>query len=63
MKRFSWLLLGVVILTNGVGCGDNKTVIPDKPFTEEQKKAIQAEDRSVEDEESQGKLPKKKGKK
>ena len=37
-----------------LGCSDNKTVIPTAEFTEEQKKAIQAEDAKVADEESHG---------
>lgn len=37
-----------------LGCGESKTVIPTGEFTEEQKKAIQAEDAKVADEESHG---------
>jgi hypothetical protein len=37
-----------------LGCSDNKTVIPTAEFTEEQKKAIKAEDAKVADEESHG---------
>ncbi len=45
-----------------VGCGSQKTVVPTTAFTEEQIKAIQAEDQKIEDEESQGsnKKPKRK---
>lgn len=43
------------LLTLGLlGCGDAKTVIPTAEFTEEQKKAIQAEDAKIADEESHG---------
>jgi len=37
-----------------LGCGDAKTVIPKDEFTEEQKKAIKAEDSKIADEESHG---------
>ena len=43
----------IVLTANLLGCGD-KAVIPNAPFTEEQKKAIQAEDAKVADEESHG---------
>jgi hypothetical protein len=42
------------------GCGSRETVLPKEPFTAEQIAAIKAEDAAVADEESQGKLPKKK---
>ena len=43
----------VLLAANLVGCGD-KAFIPNQPFTEEQKKAIQAEDAKIADEESHG---------
>lgn len=52
---FTRLLLSTILLAPiFAGCGDNKTVIPNAPFTEEQKKAIKAEDSKVADEESHG---------
>jgi len=36
------------------GCSDNQTVIPTTPITEAQKKAIEAEDKKIADEESHG---------
>jgi hypothetical protein len=52
---FARLILGLTLLVAGFsGCGDNKTVIPNAPFTEEQKKAIKAEDSKIADEESHG---------
>ena len=52
---FVRLILGLTLLVTSLnGCGDNKTVIPNAPFTEEQKKAIKAEDSKVADEESHG---------
>jgi hypothetical protein len=44
----------ILLTANFLGCGDSKTVIPNAPFTEEQKKAIQAEDAKIADEESHG---------
>jgi hypothetical protein len=49
-----WLLALVCLL----GCGEPKAVIPTTEFTEEQKKAIQAEDAKIADEESHGKSKK-----
>jgi hypothetical protein len=43
----------LLLTVNLLGCGD-KAVIPNAPFTEEQKKAIQAEDAKVANEESHG---------
>ena len=43
----------ILLAANLLGCGD-KAVIPNAPFTEEQKKAIQAEDAKIADEESHG---------
>lgn len=49
------LILSLTLLVTSLsGCGDNKTVIPNAPFTEEQKKAIKAEDSKIADEESHG---------
>jgi len=47
-------LLAVLVLSNVLGCGEPKTVIPTTPLTEEQKAAIKAEDAKVADEESHG---------
>mgnify|MGYP006280647279 CR=1 FL=1 len=62
MKKFPVLALATLFMLNLVtGCGgDNKTVLP-KPLTEEQKKAIKAEDESVANEEG-GRVKKKSGK-
>lgn len=54
------MVLGPLVFLFLLGCGESKTVIPTKPLTEEQKKAVMEEDKRVEDEESQGKMPKKK---
>ena len=49
MTLVRWMLL-VALLTGGlVGCGEPKTVIPTGEFTEEQKKAIKAEDDKIAD--------------
>jgi hypothetical protein len=57
---FARTILIVIVIGAGLaGCGDSKTVIPNQPFTEEQKKAIQAEDARIADEESHGKNKKK----
>lgn len=58
MKRL--FLLVCVSLGATSGCGSRETVLPNEPFTAEQIAAIKAEDAAVADEESQGKLPKKK---
>ncbi len=57
-----YFLLVVFFSCYLVGCGSQKTVLPTTAFTEEQIKAIQAEDQHIEDEESQGsnKKPKRK---
>jgi hypothetical protein len=60
MSFVKFALLVVVVATGLLGCGDSKTVIPTAEFTEEQKKAIQAEDAKIADEESHGANKKKK---
>src|SRR5262245_59629048 len=47
-------LLFALLVTSLLGCGGEKTVIPTAEFTEEQKKAIQADDAKIADEESHG---------
>ncbi len=54
MKLRSALLAICLAMPYLVGCGEEKTVIPTAEFTDEQKKAIQAEDSKVADEESHG---------
>lgn len=54
MKFARLFLCFTLLVVSLTGCGDNKTVIPNAPFTEEQKKAIKAEDSKVADEESHG---------
>jgi uncharacterized protein YcfL len=61
-------LLGLLILSGVLlaltGCGsDEKVKMNTTPLTDEQKKAIAAEDAKIADEESQGSVGKKKGKK
>jgi hypothetical protein len=60
MSFVKFAVLIAAFVTGLVGCGDSKAVIPNAPFTEEQKKAIQAEDAKVADEESHGSNKKKK---
>ena len=47
---FALALIGLGL----VGCGESKTVIPTTPFTDAEKKAIEAHDKKVADEESHG---------
>lgn len=48
------ILVALALVTLGfVGCG-SKTVIPDKPFTEDEKRAIEERDKKIADEESHG---------
>jgi len=54
MSRAGYLPLILVSLSL-FGCGSNKAVIPTTEFTEEQKKAIKAEDEKIANEESHGK--------
>jgi hypothetical protein len=54
--RFAVLLLLISIGLSG--CGEPKTVIPTAEFTEEQKKAIMAEDAKIAEQESHGKTKK-----
>jgi hypothetical protein len=54
--------MGLVLVTGIAltGCDAHKSVIPDTAFTDEQNRAIMAEDAAVEAEESQGNLEKSK---
>lgn len=52
-----------LLLFPAIGCGKQETVLPTTPFTQEQIEKIQAEDRNIEDEESQGNANKPKKKK
>lgn len=62
MKSKLLLVLTIFfVLGLATGCGDNKTVLP-KPLTDEQKKAIKAEDEAVANEEG-GRVKKKAGRK
>lgn len=60
MKRVLLLSLTSLVLAGLCGCGDSKTVLPG-PLSDEQKKAIKAEDEKVALEEGGG--PRKNGKK
>jgi hypothetical protein len=54
MQLRSVLLTVSLAMPYLAGCGEEKTVIPTAEFTEEQKKAIKAEDEKIADEESHG---------
>jgi hypothetical protein len=43
-----------LIVLGFVGCGQSKTVIPNAPFSDAEKKAIEEHDKKVADEESHG---------
>jgi hypothetical protein len=61
MKQYPLMVLAPLFILNLLtGCGDDKTVLP-KALTEEQKKAIKAEDEAVANEEG-GRVKKKAGK-
>ena len=61
MKKIPLLVLASLFILNLVsGCGSNETQLP-KALTEEQKKAIKAEDEAVANEEG-GRVKKKGGK-
>lgn len=61
MKKFSLTVLGSFFVLNLItGCGEKNTDLP-KALTEEQKKAIKAEDEAVANEEG-GRVKKKGGK-
>jgi hypothetical protein len=60
MSFVKFALFAGVLVVGLIGCGDSKTVIPNAPFTDEQKKAIQAEDAKIADEESHGQNKRKK---
>jgi hypothetical protein len=57
------LFCASLMLLPAIGCDSNETVLPTTPFTQEQIEKIQAEDRSIENEESQGSASKPKKKK
>jgi hypothetical protein len=52
-KAFHITVALALVVLGFVGCS-NKTVIPDKPFTEDEKKAIEDRDKKIADEESHG---------
>jgi len=54
MSLARMLLFAALICVGLIGCGDEKTVIPKGDFTEAEKKAIQAEDAKVAEQESHG---------
>lgn len=54
------IALLLLFVSMSVGCGPQQTILPTTELTEEQKKAIQAEDARIADEESQGSVNKKK---
>jgi len=62
MRRIKFALLFALLTVGTLGCGDDTTVIPTAAFTDEQKKAIQAEDAQIAEQESQGSINKKKKK-
>jgi len=54
MSRF-WLIFACwLVLGGAIGCSGDKTVIPNKPFSEDEKKAIEDRDKKIADEESHG---------
>lgn len=60
MPRSRIVMCLAILVMTWCGCGDETTVIPTKGFTEEEKKAIQAEDAKIADLESHGTANKKK---
>ena len=62
MSSVKNILLLALFAVCQLGCGDDSTVIPTAAFTDEQKKAIQAEDALIAEQESQGSINKKKKK-
>jgi hypothetical protein len=54
MKFATFGLVGCLVLSGLLGCGEPKVVIPSSELTEEQKAAIRAEDAKVAAEESHG---------
>jgi hypothetical protein len=54
MNILRYLPLAIILLSVLLGCGQPKTEIPTGGFTDEQKKAIQADDKKIADEESHG---------
>lgn len=57
------IIAGFLFVALIAGCGSDKTVIPTKELTDEQKKAIKAEDAKVADEEGGNNAKNRKGKK
>ncbi|MBM3964782.1 MAG: hypothetical protein FJ308_06900 [Planctomycetes bacterium] len=54
LKRFpKWILLGLCCVTLGCG-GSSAPILPTGELTEEQKAKVRAEDKAIENEESQG---------
>ena len=56
-------IAGSLLVAWVIGCGSDKTVIPTKELTDEQKKAVKAEDAKVADEEGGNNGKNRKGKK
>ncbi len=57
MRYRECLVMGVLACSLLIGCGQsNQAIMPVGELTEEQKAAVKAEDASVEEEESQGKI-------
>lgn len=60
-KQFVWLFFSLLIVA-AVGCGggSNQAILPTGQLTEEQKAAVKAADKQVDEEESQGNFNKRK---
>ena len=43
-----------LVMLGFLGCGSDKTVIPNQPFSDDEKKAIEDRDKKIADEESHG---------
>lgn len=61
MKRIVFIALFTICLT-ALGCSEAKSTMPNPHFTEEEKQKINAEDKMIDDEESQGTAAKTKAK-
>jgi hypothetical protein len=48
------LLAFILLILGFLGCGSDKTVIPNQPFSDDEKKAIEDRDKKIADEESHG---------